>query len=157
MNTVNEKLDYINIEIKNTNVNLISNFNIHLSNAKEIKKKYYNSNKSKLKNIDSKILLKHNFQAEILSLAELLEKKQTINKIIKKYNIKIERHIYASEINKTYLTNKAKETKEISTPYVVEIDKQISTYKKLENHNYINLETFLTKKSISYLKNLLLF
>jgi hypothetical protein len=157
MKTISEKLEYINLEIKNTNVNLIGNFNTHLRNAKEIKKKYYNNNKLKLKNIDSKVLLKHNFQAETLRLAELLEKKQTINKIIKKHKIKIERHMYAPELNKTYLINKEKETKEIQTPYVVEIDKQISTFKKEQNHNYINLETFLTKKSISYLKNLLLF
>ena len=156
MKTISEKLDYINLEIKNTNVNLVGNFSTHLNNAKGIKKKYYNNNKLKLKNIDSKLLLKHNFQREILILAELLEKKQTINKIIKKYSIKIERNVYAPELNKTYLTNKNKETKEIETPNVVEINKAISTYKKLENNNYINLQTFLTKKNISYLNNLLM-
>ena len=41
METITEKLDYINKEIKNTNVNLIGNFNTHLKNAKEIKIKYY--------------------------------------------------------------------------------------------------------------------
>lgn len=157
MNTIFEKLDYINLEIKNTNVNLIGNFNTHLKNAKEIKKKYYKANQSKLKSVDSKVLLKHDFQREVLSLAELLEKKQTINKIIKKYKIKIERHKYAPELNKTHLTNKNKETKEIKTPHVVEAKKCVSTYKKLENSNYINLETFLTKKSISYLNNLSMF
>ncbi len=158
MKTISEKLSYINLEIKNTNVNFIGNFNTHLNNAKKIKTEYYDKNKLKLKNIDGKVLLKHNFQAEIISLAELLEKKKTINKILKKYDIKIERHTYAPEINKTYLINrKNKETREIKTPHVVEINKAISTQKKLENSSYISLETFLTKKYISYLNNLLMF
>ena len=157
MKTISEKLDYINLEIKNTNVNLIGNFSIHLNNAKEIKKKYYKGNQSKLKNIDSKVLLKHDFQKEILLLAELLEKKQLINKILKKYNIKLERNKFAPELNKAYLINKAKETKTIETPHVVEIDKEISTYKKMENHNYINFQSYLSKKSISYLNNLIVF
>lgn len=78
MKTISEKLDYINIEIKNTNVNLLGDFNTHLKNAKEIKTKYYYNNRNRLKDIDSKILLKHNFQREIISLAELLEKKVTM-------------------------------------------------------------------------------
>ena len=145
MKTISEKLDYINLEIKNTNVNLIGNFSTHLNNAKEIKKKYYKSNQSKLKNIDSKVLLKHDFQKEILLLAELLEKKQVVNKILKKYNIKLERNKFAPELNKAYLMNKAKETKTIKAPHVVEIDKEISTYKKLENHSYINFQSYLSK------------
>ncbi len=37
MDTIAEKLDYINKEIKNTNVNLLGNFSTHLNNAKENK------------------------------------------------------------------------------------------------------------------------
>ena len=86
MDTISEKLDYINKEIKNTNVNLLGDFDTYLRNAKEIKIQYYYNSRNKLKDIDSKILLKHNFQREIISLAELLEKKVTINKIINTTN-----------------------------------------------------------------------
>ena len=150
MDTIAEKLDYINKEIKNTNVNLLGDFNTHLKNAKEIKYKFYSNNRNKLKNIDAKILLKHNFQAEILSLAELLEKKVAINKILKLKNIKLDKHKFAPELNKVKINNKT-----ISSPYVINIDKEITTYQKLENHNYINLRQFLSKLSISKLNNIL--
>jgi len=151
MKTISEKLDYINKEIKNTNVKLLGNFNTHLKNAKEIKYKFYYNNRNKLKNIDAKILLKHNFQAEILSLAELLEKKVTINKIVNTKKIKLERNKFAPELNKVTINNN-----EIEAPHVIEIDKEITTYQKLENHKYINLKQYLTKLSISKLNNILL-
>jgi len=149
METITEKLDYINKEIKNTNVNLIGNFNTHLKNAKEIKIKYYYSSRLKLKNIDSKIILKHNFQKEIISLAELLEKKVVINKIINTKNIRLERHKYAPELNKVKINKTI-----FKTPHVVAIDDIVSTMQKIQNCNAINLRTFLTKKSISYLNNI---
>jgi len=150
MDTISEKLDYINKEIKNTNVNLLGDFNIHLNNAKEIKYKFYYNSRNKLKNIASKILLKHNFQAEIISLAELLEKKVIINKILKTKKIKLKRHKFAPEINKVTI---GKNT--FNAPYVINIDKEITTYQKLENHKYINLKQFLNKLSISKLNNIL--
>lgn len=149
MKTISEKLDYINKEIKNTNVNLLGDFNIHLKNAKEIKYKYYYNNRNKLKNIDAKNLLKHNFQAEILSLAESLEKKVAINKIINTKKIKIERHKFAPELNKVTINKNT-----IKAPYVISVDKEITTYQKLENYNYINLRQFLSKLSISKLNNI---
>ncbi len=149
MKTISEKLDYINKEIENTNVNLIGDFNIHLKNAKEIKYKFYYNNRNKLKNIDSKTLLKHNFQSEILSLAELLEKKVAINKIINTKKIKIEKHKFAPELNKVTINKNT-----FAAPYVISIDKEITTYQKLENHNYINLRQFLNKLSISKLNNI---
>jgi len=151
MNTISEKLDYINKEIKNTNVSLLGDFDTHLNNAKKIKYKFYSSNRNKLKSIDSKILLKHNFQAEILSLAELLEKKVVINKIISTKKIKIEKHQFAPELNKVTINKNT-----IDSPYVINIDESITTYQKLENHNSINLITFLSSKSISYLNNILI-
>lgn len=149
MKTISEKLDYINKEIKNTNVNLLGDFKTHLKNAKEIKYKYYYNNRNKLKNIDAKTLLKHNFQAEILSLAELLEKKVAINKIINTKKIKIERHKFAPELNKVTINKNT-----INAPYVISIDKEITTYEKLENPNYINLRQFLNKLSISKLNTI---
>lgn len=149
MKTISEKLDYINKEIKNTNVNLLGDFNIHLKNAKEIKYKFYYNSRNKLKNIDSKTLLKHNFQAEILSLAELLEKKVAINKIINTKKIKIEKHKFAPELNKVTINKNT-----FAAPYVISINKEITTYQKLENHNYINLRQFLNKLSISKLNNI---
>lgn len=151
MDTISEKLDYINKEIKNTNVNLLGDFNIHLKNAKEIKYAFYFNSRNKLKNIDSKTLLKHNFQAEILSLAELLEKKVIINKILKIRNIKIERHKFAPELNKVTINKKT-----FNAPYVIDIDKEITTYKKLENNKYINLRQFLTKINVSKLNDILI-
>ena len=151
MQTISEKLDYINKEIKNTNVNLIGDFNTHLNNAKEIKIKYYYSSRLKLKNIDSKILLKHNFQKEIISLAELLEKKVVINKIISTKNIRLERHKFAPELNKVKINKTIFEA-----PHVVTIDDIVSTMQKIQNCNAINLRTFLNNKSISYLNNILI-
>ena len=151
METISEKLDYINKEIKNTNVNLIGNFNTHLKNAKEIKIKYYYSSRLKLKNIDSKILLKHNFQKEIISLAELLEKKVVISKIITTKKIKVSKHKFAPELNKTKISKHT-----IDTPNVVSIDNMVTTMQKIQNCSAINLRTFLTKKSISYLNNILI-
>lgn len=149
MKTISEKLDYINKEIKNTNVNLLGDFNIHLKNAKEIKKEYYYNTRLKLKNIDSKILLKHNFQKEIISLAELLEKKVVINKIISTKKIKIEKHKFAPELNKVRINKNT-----FDAPNLIKIDKEISVVDKLENHKAINLRTFLSNKSISYLNNI---
>ena len=151
MQTISEKLDYINKEIKNTNVNLMGDFNSHLNNAKEIKIKYYYSSRIKLKNIDSKILLKHNFQKEIISLAELLEKKVVINKIISTKNIRLERHKFAPELNKVKINKTIFEA-----PHVVTIDDIVSTMQKIQNCNAINLRTFLNNKSISYLNNILI-
>ena len=93
MKTITEKLDYINKEI-----NLTTNFNKHTKNAKEIKLKYYYLSRLELKKIDSKILLKHSFQSEVLSLAELLEKKEIINKIITTKKIKIEKMNEAAKV-----------------------------------------------------------
>ena len=150
MNTISEKLEYINVEIKNTNVNLLGDFNIHLKNAKEIKKEYYYKSRLKLKNIDSKILLKHNFQREIISLAELLEKKVLINKIISTKKIKIEKHKFAPELNKVRINKNT-----FDAPNVVSIQDMVTTMQKIQDHKAINLRTFLSNKSISYLNNIL--
>lgn len=151
METISEKLDYINKEIKNTNVDLIGNFNTHLKNAKEIKIKYYYSSRLKLKNIDSKILLKHNFQKEIISLAELLEKKLVINKVINTKNIRLELHKFAPELNKVKINKTI-----LEAPNVVAIDDIVSTMQKIQDYKAINLRTFLNNKSISYLNNILI-
>ena len=150
MQTISEKLDYINKEIKNTNVNLVGDFCTHLNNAKEIKYKFYYNSRNKLKNIDAKILLKHNFQAEILSLAELLEKKVLINKIISSKNIRLEKHKFAPELNKTKINKST-----IDTPNVVSISDTVTTMQKIQNNKAINLRTFLSNKSVSYLNNIL--
>lgn len=151
MNTISEKIDYINIEIKNTNVNLIGNFNNYLNKAKKIKKEYYNKNKLKLKNISGEKLLKHNFQSEIISLAEKLEKVDLIKKIIKNKKIILERHAYAPEINKAKINNFT-----IDAPNVVSVYDEPSISQRLQNCNAVSLKIFLTRKSISYLNNLLL-
>ena len=151
MNTIAEKLDYINKEIKNTNVNLFGDFSTHLNNAKEIKIKYYYNSRNKLKNIDAKILLKHNFQKEIISLAELLEKKVLINKIISTKNIRLEKHKYAPELNKVKI-NKSN----IDAPNVVSIENIVTTMQKIQDHKAINLRTFFNNKSVSYLNNILI-
>ncbi len=151
MDTIAEKLDYINKEIKNTNVNLLGNFSTHLNNAKEIKIKYYYNSRNKLKNIDAKILLKHNFQKEIISLAELLEKKVLINKIISTKKIKIEKHKYAPELNKVKINKNT-----LEAPNVVSIENMVTTMQKIQDHKAINLRTFLSNKSVSYLNNILI-
>lgn len=151
MNTISEKLNYINIEIKNTNVNLLGNFNTYLKRAKKIKKEYYNKNKLKLKNISGEKLLKHNFQSEIISLAEKLEKVDTIKKIIKNKKIVLERHAYAPELNKVKINNTT-----INTPNVVSVYEEPTTLQKIQNCNAVSLKIFLTRKDISYLNNLLM-
>jgi len=146
MKTISEKIDYINKEI-----NLTTNFNTHTKKAKEIKQKYYYLNRLQLKKLDAKILLKHNFQAEVLSLAELLEKKVLINKIISTKNIRVERHKYAPELNKVRINKNT-----FDAPNLIKIDKKISVADELQNHKAINLTTFLSDKSISYLNNILI-
>lgn len=132
-------------------INKIDNYNLHIKNAKEIKVKYYTLHKDSLNKVSDNIVLKHNFGSEVLKLGELLEKKLLINKIISTKKIKIERHSFAPEINKTYFNNKS-----ISTPYVTEISKKITIQKQLKNHNYINLIQHLNKLCISNLNNILI-
>lgn len=151
MKTISEKLDYINIEIKNTNINLLGNFNTYLNKAKEIKKDYYYKNRLKLKNLDSKLILKHSFASEVLSLAEKLEKVDLIKKIIKTKKISLERHTYAPELNKVKINNTT-----IEAPNVVTIYDEPTTLQKLQNCSALSLKIFLTRKSVSYLNKLIL-
>lgn len=151
MNTINEKLDYINLEIKNTNVSLLGSFNTYLNKAKEIKKEYYYKNRLKLKKLDSKLILKHSFTSEILSLAEKLEKVDLIKKIIKTKKVSLERHTYAPELNKVKINNLT-----IDAPNVVTIYQEPTTLQKIQNCNAVSLKIFLTRKDISYLNNLLM-
>ena len=145
-----DKLQYILKEIKS-----VKNYNIHVKNAKDIKVKFYNNSINKLNNIKKETILKHSFTTEVLKLSELLKKKVIINKFIKDANIKIEKHKFAPELNKLiYYYKDIKEIKHINTPNVIDITKNISIQKKLENHNYINLLTYLNNKSINYLKQL---
>ena len=146
MKTISEKIDYINTEI-----NLTTNFNIHTKKAKQIKKKYYYLNRLQLKKLDAKILLKHNFQSEVLKLGELLEKKVLINKIISTKKIRVEKHKFAPELNKVRINKNT-----FDAPNLIKIDKEISVSDKLQNHKSVNLLTFLSSKSISYLNNILI-
>ena len=78
-----------------------------------------------------------------------MKKKVVINKIINTKNIRLERHKFAPELNKVKINKTI-----FKTPHVVAIDDIVSTMQKIQNCNAINLRTFLTKKSISYLNNI---
>lgn len=149
MRTTKQKLKYILDEI-----NSVQNHNAHVKNAKEIKIKYYKLSEKQLKDVPPSKILTHSFGGEILRLGEQLEKTEIINKIIKTKNIKISRHKNAPEINTTTIVGAQRN--EIKTPYVVEIDKNITPYQKLMHPDTCNLKTFLSRQSLAYLNNLLL-
>lgn len=148
MNT-KQKLKYILDEI-----NTIDNINKHVKNAKEIKIKYYKLSEKQLKDVPPSKILQHSFGGEVMRLGEQLEKTEIINKIIKTKKIKISRHKNAPEINTTTIVGG--EHNEIKTPYVVEIDKNITPYQKFMHPDSCNLKTFLSRQSINYLNNLLI-
>lgn len=149
MKTTKQKLSYILHEI-----NSVKNYSKHVENAKEIKIKYYQLSEGQLKDITPSKILSHNFAGEILRLAEQLEKKQIINKIIATKKIKLSRHKHAPELNKVTIIGAQKN--EIKAPYVVGIDESITPYQKLMHPDTCNLKTFLSRESITYLNNLLL-
>ena len=149
MRTTKQKLEYILNEI-----NSVQNYNLHVKNAKEIKIQYYKLSKKQLKEIPPSKILSHSFASEVLRLGEQLEKKEIINKIIKTKKIKIQIHKYAPELNTTLILGA--KNNEIRTPYVVEIDKNITPYQKLMHPDTCNLKTFLSRESVLYLNNLLL-
>lgn len=149
MKTTKQKLKYILDEI-----NSVQNYNAHVKNAKEIKIKYYKLSEKQLKDVPPSKILQHSFSGEVMRLGEQLEKTEIINKIIKTKKITLSRHKNAPEINTTTIVGR--ERNEIKTPYVVEIDKNITPYQKLMHPDSCNLKTFLSRQNISYLNNLLI-
>ena len=149
MRTIKQKLDYILNEI-----NEVQNYNLHTRNAKDIKILYYKSSKNKLKNILPSVLLDHNFSGEVLSLGEMLEKKEIINKIISTKKIKLVRHKFAPELNKLQIIGKQKNI--INAPNVIKISESVTPYDELLNHKAKNVKQFLSTQSINYLNNLLI-
>jgi len=144
-----DKLQYIINEI-----NTVKNYNKHIKNAKRLKIVFYRGNLLKLDKIPKETILKHSFASEVLSLGEMLEKKDIISKIIMTKKIKLETHAYAPELNKLIIIGKS--TNVISAPNVVHIEKDVSVTDNLINPSAINLATFLSKASIPYLKNILI-
>lgn len=126
METISEKLDYIIKEI-----NLTPNYIKQIKEAKREKIEYYNSNKLELKNIDSKKILKHNFQAEVIARAEQIEKLETFEALYDNDIIGLEKHIFAPELNKLLISNHP-QTIEIPTPQQT----TISEAKKYIRDNY---------------------
>lgn len=149
MRTTKQKLKYILDEI-----NSVQNHNAHVKNAKEIKTKYYKLSEKQLKDVPPSKILNHSFGGEVIRLGEQLEKTEIINKIIKTKKIKLTRHKNAPEINTTTIVGLQRN--EIKTPYVVEIDKNITPYQKFMHPDSCNLKTFLSRQSINYLNNLLI-
>lgn len=149
MRTTKQKLDYILNEI-----NDVQNYNLHTRKAKEIKIEYYKLSKAQLKDVLPSKILSHSFGGEVLSLAEKLEKAEIINKIVATKKIKLTRHKNAPELNTTTIIGAQRN--EIKTPYVIEVDKNITPYQQFINHNSCNLKTYLSRQSINYLNNLLI-
>lgn len=149
MRTVKQKLNYILSEI-----NDVQNHNQHVKNAKEIKLEYYKLSKAQLKDILPSKILSHSFGGEVLSLAEKLEKTEIINKIVATKKIKLTRHKNAPELNTTTIIGAQRN--EIKTPYVVEVEKNITPYQQFINPNSCSLKIYLSRQSICYLNNLLI-
>ncbi len=74
-----------------------------------------------------------------------------INKIISTKKIKIEKHKYAPELNKVKINKNT-----LEAPNVVSIENMVTTMQKIQDHKAINLRTFLSNKSVSYLNNILI-
>ena len=149
MRTTKQKLDYILNEI-----NEVQNYNLHVKNAKEIKIKYYKLSEKQLKEVPPSKILQHSFGGEVLSLGEMLEKKEIINKIIATKKIKVVRHKFAPELNKLQIIGKEKNT--IDAPYLIKISESVTPYESFMHPKLCNLATFLCSKNISYLNNLLI-
>ncbi len=149
MRTTKQKLDYILNEI-----NEVQNYNLHVKNAKEIKIKYYKLSEKQLKEVPPSKILQHSFGGEVLSLGEMLEKKEIINKIIATKKIKVVRHKFAPELNKLQILGKEKNI--INAPNVIKISESVTPYEELLNHKAKNVKQFLSIQSISYLNNLLI-
>ena len=149
MRTTKQKLDYILNEI-----NEVQNYNLHVKNAKEIKIEYYKLSEKQLKDVPPSKILQHSFGGEVLSLGEMLEKKEIINKIIATKKIKVVRHKFAPELNKLQIIGKEKNT--IDAPYLIKISESVTPYESFMHPKLCNLATFLCSKNISYLNNLLI-
>jgi maleate cis-trans isomerase len=149
MRTIKQKLKYILDEI-----NEVQNYNLHVKNAKEIKIEYYKLSEKQLKDVPPSKILQHSFGGEVLSLGEMLEKKEIINKIIATKKIKVVRHKFAPELNKLQIIGKEKNT--IDAPYLIKISESVTPYESFMHPKLCNLATFLCSKNISYLNNLLI-
>jgi len=73
--------------------------------AKNEKIAFYIENVDKLENFPIEKIENHNFQAEILALSFKLEKLETFSKKAFKKIDKLERHLYASELNTIWFKN----------------------------------------------------
>jgi hypothetical protein len=149
MKTTTQKLKYILDEI-----NEVQNYNLHVKKAKEIKIEYYKLSEKQLKDVPPSKILQHSFGGEVLSLGEMLEKKEIINKIIATKKIKVVRHKFAPELNKLQILGKEKNI--INAPNVIKISESVTPYDELMNHKAKNVGQFLSIQSISYLNNLLI-
>lgn len=87
------------IEVIQQKINAVYSTHKFIENAKKIKVEFYGSNIERLEALPIEKIESYNFAPEVLNLAFELEKLNYIEKNLWDH-IKIERHVYAPELNK---------------------------------------------------------
>lgn len=109
------KLNYILNEISS-----IKESSKYIKKAKKFKSDSYSNAINKLDSVSFKQVKKHSFVSEVYRYAEHLEKQRFIS-IFKKRVIKLERHLYAPELNALHFKRKI-----VNTPRQKSIDDAIN-------------------------------
>ena len=117
--TKEEKLKYIIDELKTTPKEGVYKVNECIKERIN----FYSSNIDKLDNISEENIKKHAFVSEVLSLSEDKEKKSYIKRLTNKVN-RLERHLYAPELNKLHF----KDGKSVNTPQRTTIEEAINYF-----------------------------
>ena len=120
MKTVEEKLNYIKNEIKNTPKNGIYKI-------EEIKKEvldFYINKKEMLENVSFENLKNYSFVSEILKKSELKEKLSFTKNILDRV-YRLETHSFAPELNRLNFINNKGVIIEVKTPQKTTIDESV--------------------------------
>jgi hypothetical protein len=90
------------IEVIKQKINAVYSTHKFIENAKKIKVEFYGSNIERLEALPIEKIESYNFAPEVLRLSFELEKLTYIEKNLWDH-IKIERHVYAPELNKIFI------------------------------------------------------
>jgi hypothetical protein len=107
------------IKVIEQKINAVYSTHKFIENAKKIKIEFYGSNIERLEALPIEKIESYNFAPEVLRLSFELEKLTYIEKNLWD-NIKIERHVYAPELNKIFIKGY-----DIKAPQVDNMEKAI--------------------------------
>jgi hypothetical protein len=107
------------IQVIEQKINAVYSTHKFIENAKKIKVEFYGSNIERLKALPIEKIESYNFAPEVLRLSFELEKLTYIEKNLWDH-IKIERHVYAPELNKIFIKGY-----DIKAPQVDNMEKAI--------------------------------